>query len=156
MRKILFVCFLFFIFFSIGCKNEIDYLLINDSSFDITIVDSSSQNLEEYFIEKKSSKTIQHYDSGNFILKENIYPVDIKNYFSCTKITDKPSYNLFVKNTTKNDISFSIPENYINNDFYIESESEKEFTIYVFPDIVCNYQFYSISERNKQFFIVFY
>ena len=61
-----------------------------------------------------------------------------------------------LKNTTKNDISFSIPENYINNDFYIESESEKEFTIYVFPDIVCNYQFYSISERNKQFFIVFY
>ena len=157
MNKIFYIILINICLFSFSCKSEIDYLIENNSSFDVTVVDNSSLNRKEYFVKKNTSLSIKHYDSGNFSLKEAEYPVDILNYYTGTVINDKQTFDLYVKNLTNVNISFYIPNNYLEKNYSISPSAEKKIKIYVSPKIQTEHIYYSLNKNNdREYCLIFY
>lgn len=94
-------CILLFSLIFYGCYfwSEIDYELVNNTSYDVTLVDNDIDKTE-YYLKANSKITISHTNSARFSIKENSLPVIIKNFHTYSSIENLQTYELNVVNKT--------------------------------------------------------
>lgn len=121
------VCLLFLLF---GCEfGVIDYELINNTSYDITLVDDSNINKTEYNVPKNSSIFIKHYNSAHFLLKNNSLPIFLTNTFSFSRVDYLPTYTLQIVNNSGLEFTLKINNDY-QESYTIVSSQKSEITVY--------------------------
>lgn len=145
--KRLFVCFIPLLFLFAACSNSIDYTIKNTTKYNITVIDKSYVNQPEYIIKANSFITLKHPNSGNFVIKENSYPVEIINEFSYSEIKELKNIELIVYNNTDKDFVIKI----INSTFPPESFNitQKETTLKIYTNNLDIKVFYNAKEYTN-------
>ena len=115
--KRLFIFFTVLSILLISCNNNIAYEIRNKTDYDVTLVDTTTVNHPEYFVEANSIVTIDHTRNANLEIKNNTYPIEVFNDFIYSEIcylktvdlnifnNSNKSFNLKVLNTTHNSTS---------------------------------------------------
>lgn len=113
MKK-LFILILFISLFSlIGCIQGLeDFELINNTEYDVTLIDYADADKPEYFVPKNSIKHIEHYPTSDFRLKDNTYPIVVKNGYTSCRVENITTYDLLIDNQTNKEFTLIIDNDY--------------------------------------------
>ena len=95
MKKLL-LLLIPFIFFA-SCQQFIDYKLLNETDYNVSLVDQASQRYELLAHEEK---IISHPNSARFEIINNQYPIYIQNNFTFSVVKNMPTYEIHVYNDT--------------------------------------------------------
>lgn len=130
MKRLLFII-IPLIFF--GCKNTISYELRNHTTYDVILVDTKHVDNPEYFVKANTTITIEHYDSGDFRLKDHKYPIEVFNGFSSTSINNMANFELSVNNNSNKQFELKIlnSKHFSTSTFTITPNFFQDICIYI-------------------------
>ena len=115
-----------------GCYfwSEIDYELINNTNYDVTIFDNDV-NKTEYFLKANSKTTISHTNSAQFSIKDNSFPVTIKNTHTYSSIENLKTFDLnVINNTSDSYVIKQTNQTYGNGEFIISGNFNNSIKMY--------------------------
>ena len=122
---------------SCSLSGEISYKIVNETDYDVVVIDNYVIPVETYNIPANNTITIKHYNSAKFELQNTEYPIKIYNGFDTAYIRDLPKYDFQVINyTQKNYVLKILNSEYQPTTFSIDPDSS--FTIHIYvskPDI---------------------
>ena len=128
MKRFLFVLTIILLFSSCS-MGIINYQLINNTDYDVTLIDNSDYYKTEYQVPANSTKDIRHYNSGHFIIKDCIYPIKIYNNFSSSRIEYLSTFEIQIFNTTDKEYILSITDDF-QGDYLITANQNTPIKIY--------------------------
>lgn len=128
MKKYFVITFILLLFSSCGI-GMIDYQLINNTSYDVVLIDNSDYYKTEYEVSGNSTKVIRHNNSAHFSLKDCNYPIKITNNFTTSIIDYLKTYELQINNTTNKDYNLTITDDFQGN-YTISANQTTALNIY--------------------------
>lgn len=135
-KRYLFFLFIF-LFSLIGCNQGlVDFELINNTEYDVTLIDEYDNNTE-YFVQKNSIKHIEHYSSSHFRLKESGLPIELENGYTSCRVKNIKTYDLMIDNLTNKNFTLTIDNDYQGN-YTILQNQKSSLKVYT----------YNLSNKN--------
>ena len=117
-------------FFLVGCNFGLyDFLLINNTEYDVVLIDESYVDKPEYELPKNSTIHIKHENSSHFSIKNNKYPIKIYNNFTSCQIEYLKTYDLQIFNQTGNQYILTI-DNDFQGSYTITANQNTSIKIY--------------------------
>ena len=151
MKSLKLLPILLLAFFAISCQQNVSYKIKNSSDYDVTVIDKKEISYPEYFIKSNSVIYIDHATVGNFVIKNNEYPITIYNYFDYSEIIELKSYDLTVCNNTSKSYLLRVT----NSTYPLESEfninQNYTGTLKIYPNTIPKIELYQNDKLYENY-----
>ena len=153
MKRLFFILILCLCFFSCSNMYYKDYALINFTDYEETV----TVNDVSYTLKANSRINIAIYSEPKIIFNSTrpVHGVERSNVYS---IVNMRKNTFDIRNSTSQDISFTVKADYNNGTITIPANSIDTITVYgqKICGIDCLYKFYTLTTDNDNFTLIFH